>query len=190
MGKWAARLAEKTAAPFHVGTDKTAKRGLVSVLAVTPEGGAREIRAAPMLASKAADKPEALDLAAVACTDADIARFLDRRVWLLAQSGQPSIDSAETQPWADADISRFIARRDRLLRWGWPEPQAEALADRLTRRDVAGDDDRVSCADCQHYWPGRCGNHRRAGLNVADVGRDLVRQLQRCDGFKATDWQS
>lgn len=150
MGKWAARLAEKTAATPYAGTDKTAKRGLVSVLTVTPEGCTREIHSSPVLVSEAAEKPEALDLAAVTWTDGDIARFLDRRA--------------------------------RLLRWGWPEPEAEKLADRLVRRDREHDE-RVSCTDCRHHRPGRCGNHRRAGLNVADVGRDLAAMLQRCPGF-------
>ena len=105
-----------------------------------------------MLASKPAEKPEALDLAAVAWTDGDIARFLDRRA--------------------------------RLLRWGWPEGEAEALAERLVRRDRERTDDRVSCADCGHYRLGRCGNHRRAGLGLPDVGRDLATLLQRCPGFQ------
>lgn len=90
--------------------------------------------------------------------------------------------------WDDATIADFQARRDRLLRWGWPESEAEALADRLTCRDVAaiqGDaDDRVSCADCANYRPGRCAEHRRAGLNAPEVGRDLARLLQRCPGFQ------
>jgi hypothetical protein len=85
--------------------------------------------------------------------------------------------------WTDADISRFTKRRDRLLRWGWAEPDAEKLAERLVRRDRE-QDDRVSCTDCKHYRPGRCGNHRRAGLGTVDVGRDLATLLQRCDGFK------
>jgi hypothetical protein len=89
------------------------------------------------------------------------------------------------EAWTDADIARFLARRDRLLRWGWLESEAENLAGRLTLRDREGDD-RVSCADCKHYRPGRCGNHRRAGLNVADVGHDLAGRLQRCPGFGQT----
>ena len=84
--------------------------------------------------------------------------------------------------WTDEDIARFLARRARLLRWGWPESEAEALADRLARRD-RDLDARVSCADCKHYRPGRCGNHRRAGLSTPDVGRDLAGMLQRCRGF-------
>ena len=87
--------------------------------------------------------------------------------------------------WGDEDIGRFLTRRARLLRWGWPAEQAEALADRLTCRDVAGDDDRVSCTDCRHYRPGRCGNHRRAGLHSPELGRDLAGLLQRCPGFES-----
>ena len=86
--------------------------------------------------------------------------------------------------WTDANIERFLCRRDRLLRWGWGEPEAEALAERLVKRDREQDDDRVSCADCRHYRPGRCGNHRYAGLHSPDVGRPLVALLQRCPGFE------
>ena len=84
--------------------------------------------------------------------------------------------------WTDADVTRFLDRRARLLRWGWAEPEAEALAERLVRRDREADP-RVSCADCQHYRPGRCANHRRAGLWSAEIGRDLGGMLQRCAGF-------
>jgi hypothetical protein len=85
--------------------------------------------------------------------------------------------------WSDDDIHRFNSRRARLLRWGWAEPQAEALAERLTLRDRNGDD-RVNCIDCRHYRPGRCGNHWRAGLSTSEVGRDLAGLLQRCLGFE------
>ena len=85
--------------------------------------------------------------------------------------------------WTDDNIERFQCRRDRLMRWGWAEPEAEALAERLVKRDREQDDDRVSCADCRHYRPGRCGNHRHAGLRSPDVGRPLVALLQRCPGF-------
>lgn len=150
MGKWAARLAEKVAAPAYAGTDDTAKRGLVSVLAVTPEGGARDFHATPKLAGKAAEK---LDLAAAA--------------------------------WTDADIGAFLARRARLMRWGWTEPDAARLAERLVIRDREADA-RVNCTDCALYRPGRCSNHRRAGLYSADVGRDLAEMLQRCPGFESS----
>lgn len=86
--------------------------------------------------------------------------------------------------WDEAAIARFHARRARLLRWGWPADQAEALADRLTCRDVAGGDDRVNCAgECAYYRPGRCGNHQRAGLHSPEVSHDLAGMLQRCPGF-------
>lgn len=147
MGKWAARLAEKTAAPPNGGTDKTDKRGLVSVLAVTPEGGARDSRPEPMPAAT----PGAPDLSEVA--------------------------------WTDGDIAAFLARRARLMRWGWPEAEAERLAERLVIRDREADA-RVSCADCRHYRPGRCANHAGAGLSAPEVGRELAALLQRCPGFK------
>ena len=88
--------------------------------------------------------------------------------------------------WTDADIARFIDRRGRLLRWGWPEAEAEKLADRLVQRD-RDIDDRVSCTDCRYYRPGRCGNHRRAGLHAPDIGRDLASLLQRCAGFDSQE---
>lgn len=88
--------------------------------------------------------------------------------------------------WTDADIARFNERRARFMRWGWPESDAETMADRLVRRDRDADD-RVCCADCSHYRPGHCDNYRRAGLSVAEVGRDLAAMPQRCPGFAAPE---
>lgn len=85
--------------------------------------------------------------------------------------------------WTDADIASFMARRARLLRWGWAEADAEMLAERLVERD-RGADPRVSCTDCGHYRPGRCGNYRRAGLQAPDLSRRVAALLQRCGGFK------
>ena len=85
--------------------------------------------------------------------------------------------------WTDGDIAGFLDRRARLLRWGWAEPEAERLAERLVRRDRE-QDDRVSCGECGHYRPGRCGNHRAAWLYSPELSRDLAALLQRCPGFK------
>ena len=95
------------------------------------------------------------------------------------QHGTGDLDAVA---WTDADITRFIDRRARLMRWGWPESEAEKLADRLVQRD-RDIDDRVSCTDCLHYRPGRCGNHRHAGLNMPDIGRDWAALLHRCPGY-------
>lgn len=86
--------------------------------------------------------------------------------------------------WTDADITKFVGRRSRLLRWGWGVPDAEALADRLARRDRSGDL-RVSCTECRHFRPSLCANHADAGLGTKEVGRDLAGLLQRCPGFGA-----
>jgi hypothetical protein len=95
-------------------------------------------------------------------------------------SSQDSQDSQGCRPAIES--TRFA----RLLRWGWSAAEAEALAERLTRRDREDDDDRVSCTDCNHYGPGRCGNYRRAGLHGPEVGRDLAAILQRCPGFQSS----
>lgn len=84
----------------------------------------------------------------------------------------------------EAQRLRFLDRRARLLRWGWPEPDAARLAERLSQRDRQPDE-RVSCADCRHARPGRCANHQRAGLSGPALGRDLVALLQRCPGYQA-----
>lgn len=69
----------------------------------------------------------------------------------------------------------------RLLRWGWPRAEAEAVAARIARR--AADDDRATCVECRHYARGKCGNRRRAGLWSPEVGRDLAAIPQRCPAF-------
>jgi len=79
-------------------------------------------------------------------------------------------------------LAADLDRRARLLRVGWPEGEAERLAERLVKRDREADP-RVSCAECRHYRPGRCANYRVAGLFTAEVGRDLAATLQRCRGF-------
>ncbi len=103
------------------------------------------------------------------------------QVSLTTREAAEAIDLAAVA-WTGADIAAFIDRRARLLRWGWTEPEAERLADRLVRRDRE-QDERVSCIDCRHYRPGHCGNRRQAGLNVPDMGRALAMTLQRCQGF-------
>ena len=100
-------------------------------------------------------------------------------VSLRAPCDGPALPDADS---ADAETTAHSERRARLLRWGWAAPQAEALAARLTRRDRE-QDARVSCIDCKHYRPGRCGNYRRAGISAPDVGRDMAVFLQRCPGF-------
>lgn len=101
----------------------------------------------------------------------------------LLREAQPGPADLDAVAWTDADIARFLDRRARLMRWHWPEAEAERWAARLVLRDREADP-RVSCADCGAYWPGRCANHRRAGLLSPEVGRDWVALLQRCPGFQ------
>lgn len=90
-----------------------------------------------------------------------------------------------------AEIDTFTARLVRFTDKGVNPTDGEALADKLLTRDRDSDDRRL-CLECTHLggygvtsW--RCGNWQAA--TVAHRARDvqlpgdLVRLLQRCDGF-------
>ena len=85
---------------------------------------------------------------------------------------------------ARADLAQFQALRSRMVLRGWTAPEADAQAVRLTKRDRE-QDERVSCTECRHYHPGRCGNFRRAGLSASVLSRPLIALLQRCPGFES-----
>jgi len=93
-------------------------------------------------------------------------------------------DTCHAGGWDDFEIARFQARAAALRRRGVADDDAGDLAERLTLRDRERDA-RVLCAECSHYRPGRCGNHKAAGLLSKDVGRDMAARLQRCPGFSS-----
>lgn len=107
----------------------------------------------------------------------------DSQAFARPESGAVACDSQDSQD-SQGGMPRLHsqARRAdilaRLLRWGWPPAVAEAAAERIARRDA--DDDRRTCAECQHYMPGRCTKHRAAGLGTDIVGRALAALPQRC----------
>lgn len=92
-------------------------------------------------------------------------------------------DAAHAEPWDEAACARFAARVSLFLRRGIDATDADDLAERLHLRDLQGDE-RALCVECGHFRPGRCVNHRSAGLHSPDVGRDLAGLLQRCPGFE------
>lgn len=75
--------------------------------------------------------------------------------------------------------------RARLIRWAWPQYEAQAKAERLTLRDLAGDD-LASCTECASYRPDRCGNLRRAGQFGPELVRDLAAMLSALHGTLPT----
>ena len=86
-----------------------------------------------------------------------------------------------------AEIDRFTARLARFTDRGVILSEAERLADLLVIRDRERDD-RALCLECTHLQrAGRCGNWQAAGVAIrardAFMPVELVRQLQRCDGF-------
>lgn len=92
-----------------------------------------------------------------------------------------------------AEIDTFTARLARFTDKGLSLDEGEALADTLVIRDRESDDRRL-CLECTHLaghaagtW--RCSSWQRAGVAIkagdAGLPGDLVRTLQRCDGFRA-----
>lgn len=98
-----------------------------------------------------------------------------------------------TEAMNSAEIDTFTARVIRFTTKGMTPTDGEALADKLAKRDRELDDRRL-CLECTHLagyagsW--RCTGWQRAGiaLQARDAGLpgDLVRTLQRCDGFTTT----
>jgi len=110
---------------------------------------------------RAATAETSASLATVATLLPDSGRKVARVAGMPAP-GRPMMtigqaDECHAGGWNNFEIDAFAARRDRLMRWGWPEPRAEELAERLTLRDRQ-QDDRRSCAECQFGRASRCPN--------------------------------
>lgn len=120
-------------------------------------------------------------------TDAHRQAIRDHRAELLSLLAPPPDPDRWCWPHSEAmngaELEQFAKRAQQFTRRGIPAEAAEAMADRLVIRDREHDD-RRTCLECTTYRPGRCGNHRRAGLQAPDLGRDLATLLQRCPGFQ------
>ena len=84
------------------------------------------------------------------------------------------------------EINVFNRRNNLFLARGWGT--AEAVADRLVRRDRESDD-RVVCLECVHYTKQWCANAKAAELSPSkssiQIPTDLISLLQRCPAFQA-----
>ncbi len=120
-------------------------------------------------------------------TDAHRQAIRDHRAELLSLLAPPPDPDRWCWPHSDAmngaELEQFAKRAQQFTRRGITAEAAETMAARLVIRDRE-QDDRRTCLECTTYRPGRCGNHRRAGLQAPDVGRDLATLLQRCPGFQ------
>lgn len=103
--------------------------------------------------------------------------------------GEPDAAENHSEPANDANAPDdiFMARvalfTDRRL----PLEDAEAMAERLARRDVERDERRL-CLECLHLFGGedgrRCSQWRKIGqINGAAIPGELVTLLQRCNAF-------
>lgn len=99
----------------------------------------------------------AVDLPAVAWSDADLALLQDRRIRLMRWG------------WAEhaaTELAERLANRDRGQ----------------DKRVSCTECHQYRPGRC--HRPSRCGNHRNAGLSGPELGRDLAGQLQHCPGFQ------
>lgn len=83
------------------------------------------------------------------------------------------------------EIEAFTARLETFAEKGVSPGEAEVLADKLVTRDREGDDRRL-CLECPHLqghvrW--HCGAWQAAIVAREELAPDLIRLLQRCDGF-------
>jgi hypothetical protein len=157
------------------GGDAQAANDPAHVQTFDPEAFAE--RAAIMEHDGGMSRAEAEAAAAVICGDALDSEALDsdRHCW------------PHTEAWNTAEIDTFTARLHLFTRHGLDCAQAEGLADGLVVRDRQTDDRRL-CLECSHMrrtgglW--RCGQWQPAGLAAAEVPGEVVKLLQRCEGFK------
>lgn len=109
----------------------------------------------------------------------------------VSQLSQPLRAENEPQPkaegpgWSDETVRAFLAYSARLILRGFDETEAEELAERLTRRDLSGDDRRV-CLECARLrGDGRCAAAAQGRAPFADSRAMPVQTvLQRCDFFQ------
>lgn len=91
-----------------------------------------------------------------------------------------------TEAMNTVEIDTFTGRLHLFTGHGLNYTEAETLADALVARDRDQDDRRL-CLECLHLRRGAgfwgCNQWKRAGLAAAGVPADLVKLLQRCEGF-------
>ena len=118
--------------------------------------------------------------------------------WLCKKAGNDTALSHATDPdrwcWphspamSNSEIDAFVDRQWRFTDKHVSFEEAKQLADKLLIRDRESDDRRL-CLECVHLQssgPWRCSNWQTADVAYEGLSRDLVLQLQRCDGW-ATD---
>ena len=113
----------------------------------------------------------------------------------VANPETPAANAPTTDPdrWAwphssamnGQELDTLMARQALFCQRGASAQDAERLADSLVIRDRS-DDDRHICLECRHLRGAgsyRCGNALAAYVH-ADLARDLVLTLQRCNGYE------
>ncbi|MGJ7493434.1 hypothetical protein ACSFA8_00030 [Variovorax sp. RT4R15] len=137
------------------------------------------------VATVATDKPQEAPTVAEVATVA-VANPLDKKA-----ANDPATD-ADRWCWPHSDamntveIDVFTLRVVLFTDRGASQTTAEALADKLVKRDRDGDDRRM-CVECSNLsgWTGsrRCGAWPRAGLGGQAIPSEWIALPQRCAAF-------
>lgn len=189
---WLARLKKSKCAPAQDATKPT-EPGFVGFVAPIPEPFQKSGAPAP-----AANELDTMPTSTV--VDEELRSF-GSSTRPRARPVRSAVRTETSNPdrWAwphsdamnGAEIDTFTARLARFTDKGLSLGDAERLADKLVTRD-RDDDDRRLCLECTHLkgtsaW--RCESWQRAGVATragdAQLPRELVVQLQRCDGLHA-----
>lgn len=202
---WLARL-KKTAMPPEPDPTKPTKPLFVGFVG-TPAGLSQKSGAG---ATAANDPSQAQDFdreafeerAAIMEFDGGLSRTESERLALSTDGAnlkKPEADDPDRHSWPHttamntAEIDTFTLRLHLFTRHGLDFTEAETLADGLVIRD-RGEDNRRLCLECLHLrgcgtsWT--CNQWRRAGLAVSGVPAEVVKLLQRCEGFNSKVPQS
>lgn len=103
------------------------------------------------------------------------------------ENSHPDSDGLPVASANDESNDIAIPRMALFMDRGLTGDDAQILADRLTVRDLRGDDDRRVCLECLHLSgtvnSRRCGQWRMLGNSSPATVADLADILQRCPGF-------
>ena len=100
----------------------------------------------------------------------------------LPGSGHDRYAWPNSEAMNSAEIETFAARLCLFAKRGIPMDWADALADKMMKRDREGDD-RHACLECQRLAGRTCAAWRQAGIGSAQLPADFMARLQRCPAF-------
>lgn len=191
--RWLARL-KKTATPPDPHPTKPTKAGFVGFVGtpagVSQKSGGDATAANDPTQAQDFDREAFEERAAIMEFEGGLSRIEAEKLALSKAHIPP--DDPDRQCWPHttamntAEIDSLTARIRLFTQRGLETTEAEVMANRLVIRDRDGDDRRI-CMECSHLRCSAglllCCQYQRAGWCSAELPGEMVRLLQRCNGF-------